>query len=390
MRFSQLITSSELPQQWVQRVDGDRVPGAILLSGPQGAELLPFARSFIAYLQCENRRPATATTPADSCGECLACRQVGQLAHPDVLFSFPVIGTGATGADFMAKWRSEVLTNPYLSQSDWLQAQTNDNKQGNLNRDEVMRILHHLSMTRFTSGHKVVVIWGADYLGEESNRLLKAIEEPPANTLILLITTRFERILPTITSRCQLLRLNLPADEEVTASLVARGLAPSQAEAIAYTAGGDLAQAFVQAKLFDAEGSDGPDLAGWLRDCFVGKGAAIVQTSTALAALTREQQKHFLLRALNFTRELGVVAAGTPRPLKLATAERAVATRLASIISWPQLTAMAAELETLLQAVERNANGKIAFTASSIRLHHILASHSQDTASAKTPLRRAS
>ncbi len=389
VRFSQLISSSPIPEQWAQRVDQGRVPGALLLSGPEGAELLPTALAMISYLQCENRLAASAAAPADSCGVCEACRQNLQLGHPDVLYSFPVVGTGATAADFMTKWRKEVLAEPNLSHSNWLQAQTNDNKQGNINRDESMRILHHLALARFSNGHKVVLIWGADYLGDESNRLLKAIEEPPADTVILLVTSRFDRILPTITSRCQSLRLPLPKIEEVSAALVAQGSPPEQALSIAYAVGGNIGQARAEARLLGEQATPGPDVAAWLRDCFAGKGVAIVKAAAAMATLTREQQKHFIVRALRFTRELGVAAAGTPRPLMLNAADAVVATKLASLVDWSQIAELASELDHLLLSVERNANGKIAFTASSIRLHQILARRTPASAQS-APLRRAS
>ncbi len=397
VHFRQLITPSDVAQQWARSVDAEQVPGAVLLTGPEGAELLPLALAMVQYLQCVDRQDSGAGR--DACGVCEACRQNLALGHPDVQYTFPVVNqgsnttSGTTSGEFVGKWRDEVLANPYLSHNDWLEAQTSDNKTGNINVNEVSRILHHLSLARFTKGFKVVVIWGADYLGDNSNRLLKAIEEPPAQTLILLLTTRFERILPTITSRCRILRLPLAPIAAIAAALEGRGLDEATAQQIAYASGGQLAQAVAEATRLAEGGAAGPDLAGWLRDCYVGKGAPIVKAATEMAALTREQQKHFLHRALRFVRELGVVRAGTPRPLMLAPTEAAVAHKLATLTDWPQLTALAGELERLLVAVERNANGKIAFTATSIRIHHILARPAvaaSSAAGAPTPLRRAS
>ena len=391
VRFSRLITPSPITEQWAATVDGERVPGAVLLTGPEGAELLPLALSLVTYLQCADRQETDGGR--DACGVCAACRQNASLAHPDVLYTFPVVNLKSSGAastvtagDHLPKWREAVLGNPHLSQTEWLAALTDDNKAGNISTAEVSRILHHLSLARFTEGYKVVLIWGADYLGAESNRLLKAIEEPPERTLILLLTTRFERILPTIFSRCRILRLPV-APMPVLAKALQRdyGLVEATAQQVAYASGGQISQAVATARHLADGGGAGPDLAGWLRACFAGKGAAIVKAATELTTLTREQQKHFLHRALRFVRELGVARAGTPRPLMLSPTEGAVATKLASLTDWPQLTALAEELERLLVAVERNANGKIAFTATSIRIHHILAR--QDPS---TQLRRAS
>ena len=394
MPFSQLITPTSIPAQWTLAVDSGRVPQAVLLNGTSGSELLPLALKLVTYLQCSNRQePDSVQTQAashhapigESCGTCESCRSMAKLSHPDVHFTFPVAGTGLTSADLLTKWREEVALNPYLEHSDWLRAQTKDNKQGNINRDEVLRILHHISMQRFTHGHKVVLIWGAEYLGDEANRLLKAIEEPPEKTLILLLTTRVERILPTITSRCRIYRLPSPPTSGIASLLQKRGLTEAQATSLAYAADANISRAILSAQNLQ-NADESLQLASWLRNCFAGKGAAIIKSAAALAALGREEQKHFLLNALRFARELGVVLAGTPKPLRLDQADREVANKLGSLISWSQLTALTDELNHLLAAVERNANGKIAFTASSIRIHHILARQQ----SAQKPLRRAS
>ena len=371
MSFSTLITPTSIPQQWVQAVDARRVPQAVLIAGPEGSELLPLTLKLVQYLQCSNRIPGGETGFSESCNSCDSCRASLKLVHPDVHFTFPVVGTGETSANHLPKWREAVLANPYLSQSDWLRLQTNDNKQGNINRDEVMRILHDVSLQRFTDGHKVVVIWGADYLGDESNRLLKVIEEPPAQTLILLVTSRFNRILPTISSRCRTFKVPPPPLDAIAQLLIDQGIESSKASSLAYASGGDIGLAI--ASVSEDTNAVEPDLASWFRACFAGKGAEIIKTAATLATLTREQQKHFLLRALRFVRELGVVRAGTPTPLRLSPADQEVAIKLATLTQWPQLTALANEIESLLVAVERNANGKIAFTATSIRIYHILA-----------------
>ena len=370
-----LLTPTPIFAEWATAVDGERVPQAVLLVGPEGAELLPLALRMIAYAQCTDRRRDGETGAAEHCGECEGCRSHARLVHPDVHFTFPVVGTGATSADLLARWREEVLADPYLGQDAWLRAQTTDNKQGNINREEVMRILHDVALQRFTSGYKTVLVWGADYLAAESNRLLKIIEEPPARTLILLVTERPERILPTIASRCRLYRLPPPPPEAIARLLRERGLPEARAQEVAYAAGGNIAEALAAAAHAGqgADGGDGPDFAGWLRACFSGRGAAITQASAGLAKRTREEQKHFLRVGLRFARELGVALAGNPLPLKLSPPQREVAQKLARIVDWDQLAALSEELEALLTAIERNAHPKIAFTASGVRIHRILA-----------------
>jgi len=154
LSFQSLLTPTSIPAQWTAAVDDDRVPQAVLLAGSTGAEILPLALELIAYLQCEHRVPSQEGGFGDSCGTCSSCRSHAKLTHPDVHFTFPVIGTGITSAKMLPQWREEILANPYLDHSAWLRAQTKDNKQGNINRDEVMRILHDVSLQRFTDGIK--------------------------------------------------------------------------------------------------------------------------------------------------------------------------------------------------------------------------------------------
>jgi DNA polymerase-3 subunit delta' len=82
-----------------------------------------------------------------------------------------------------------------------------DNKQGNISADECNEIIKKLSFKSFESNYKVLVMWMPEYLGKEGNKLLKLIEEPPANTIFILVAASEENILPTILSRCQLIRV---------------------------------------------------------------------------------------------------------------------------------------------------------------------------------------
>lgn len=87
---------------------------------------------------------------------------------------------------------------------EWSQAQDAGGKQPNINAFECLQITRKLQMKPFESDRKVLLLWMPEYLGKESNRLLKILEEPPADTYIILVAEDTERLLPTIMSRCQL------------------------------------------------------------------------------------------------------------------------------------------------------------------------------------------
>ncbi|MFN7015150.1 MAG: hypothetical protein ACK4ON_12860, partial [Bacteroidia bacterium] len=89
---------------------------------------------------------------------------------------------------------------------DWLQFIGAENKQGNITADECNDIMRKLNLKSFESAYKILVLWMPEYLGKEGNKLLKLIEEPPDNTLFILVAEQEEGILPTLISRCQVIR----------------------------------------------------------------------------------------------------------------------------------------------------------------------------------------
>src|SRR5207253_10824068 len=111
--------------------------------------------------------------------------------------------------DFAAEWREFVRQNPYGNAYEWLQFIGAENKQGNITAEECNDIIRQLSLKSFESEYKLLIMWMPEYLGKEGNKLLKLIEEPPANTLFILVAESEEQILPTILSRCQLVKIPL-------------------------------------------------------------------------------------------------------------------------------------------------------------------------------------
>jgi DNA polymerase-3 subunit delta' len=93
-------------------------------------------------------------------------------------------------------------------------------------------LCHDLGLKPFTGGRKIAVIDDAEYMNDESaNCLLKTLEEPPPGALIVLLATSEDRVLPTVRSRCQLIRFRPLAVDQIAALLVQKGIMPSDDEA---------------------------------------------------------------------------------------------------------------------------------------------------------------
>ncbi|HEY0274204.1 MAG TPA: hypothetical protein VGC22_13515, partial [Chitinophaga sp.] len=183
MLFSDIIGQEATKQQLLQSVQQRRLSHAMILLGPEGAGGLPLALAFSQYIACEQQQAH------DACGVCPSCIKAGRYIHPDIHFSYPVVprkpGDKPISTDYVAEWRQFIATNPYGNAYDWLQFIGAENKQGNITANECNDIIHKLSLKSFESAYKILVMWMPEYLGNEGNRLLKLIEEPPANTLFL-------------------------------------------------------------------------------------------------------------------------------------------------------------------------------------------------------------
>ena len=202
----------------------------------------------------------------------------------------------------MKDWRTFLSETPYADVNTWLQRLGADNKQGNINKEECNAILKKLSLKAFEGRYKILLMWLPEYLGKEGNRLLKLIEEPPEQTIFLLVAENQDLILNTILSRCQLVKLDPLSDEEVAEGLVLeRGIDPQRARQIAFLSGGDFGLALEAA---DAPATDEAQrLLDWLRKCWRGQAVEMVRWTEDFAKLGRENQKQFLHYGLHFLRE---------------------------------------------------------------------------------------
>ncbi|HZE86132.1 MAG TPA: hypothetical protein VE035_17555, partial [Puia sp.] len=207
MSFENVIGHSDIRQRLVELVQHNRLSHALLFLGNEGCGALPMALAFAQFIVCEKVKEGAA----DACGICPACVKARQLVHPDIHFSYPVIprksGDKPVSSDYSSEWREFMTQYPYGNAYDWLQFIGAENKQGNITAQECSDIIRKLSLKSFESGYKILLLWMPEYLGNEGNKLLKLIEEPPPDTLFILVAENESLILPTILSRTQLVKI---------------------------------------------------------------------------------------------------------------------------------------------------------------------------------------
>ncbi len=394
MQFQKILGQEEVKHQLVELVKQNRLSHALLFLGKEGTGTLQLGFALAQYITCEktgnsqniaNRSSASLFGDAelpeqipsvnDSCGTCLSCKKAEQNIHPDIHYSFPVIikkpGNPPVSTDYLIEWREFVKTYPYGNVYDWLQFIGAENKQGNITAQECNEINRKLSLKSFESEYKIVLLWMPEYLGNEGNKLLKLIEEPPPNTLFILVAENESLILPTILSRCQLIKIPVLENRVIERELVERhNTIETKARQIAATSEGNFREALQQ--LQNSEEDWQQLLREWLNAIL--KSGPVAQTKWVeeISRLGREKQKQFL-RYFNHLLEqairLEAMGAGN---VILGEAEKDFAIRLNKIAGMHQHEAMIAELDKAAYYIERNANSKILFHALTIKLYHII------------------
>ena len=201
MRFSETAGNREVLAALAGMVDSGRIPHAIMLHEDDGGGAIGIAIAFLQYLCCQSPRDG------DSCGECPACNKISKLIHPDVHFIFPTVSPN-TSTGCIAAWRELVRTNPFFTETELSEALGMEGKSAIISVGESKALLDTLSLSALEGGYRSVVIYLPEKMNQEAaNRLLKMIEEPPALTQFLLITHSPEKVLVTISSRCQRIRV---------------------------------------------------------------------------------------------------------------------------------------------------------------------------------------
>jgi DNA polymerase-3 subunit delta' len=385
MSFAQVIGQLTVKDSLVEMVRSNRLSHALLFLGSEGSGALPMALAFSQYVVCGKTDKGD-----DACGVCPSCLKASQLVHPDIHYSYPVIpkkaGDKPVSSDYSAEWREFVRQYPYGNAYDWLQFIGAENKQGNITANECNEIIHKLSLKSFESGYKILILWMPEYLGNEGNKLLKLIEEPPADTLFLLVAENESLILPTILSRTQLVKIPLPDTEDIAAALEA-GLAPKaegrqrsggfaglpaeQARQIAVLCEGNYHEALQLIRHADDDWQ--AVLREWLNAILKTGPVAQVKWIEEISKSGRERQKQFL-RYFNHLLEVAVrlrcIGEGQ---LPIPDGEKDIALRLNKIADIGQQRAIIDELDNAAYYIERNAHAKMLFHALTIKLYHILA-----------------
>jgi DNA polymerase-3 subunit delta' len=352
-----------------------RIPHAQIFEGSSGSGSLALAIAYASDLLKLN-----APVPEDTERKC------NSLVHPDLHFVFPVATTSSVKKHpvsdlFLEQWRNFVLENPFRDYFDWLNFIGAEKKQGQIGVDESQALLQKMSLKSYEGGYKVVIIWCADRLNiSASNKLLKLIEEPPKNTVFILITSSEELLISTIRSRCQL--LTIPSLDKISSKEFLKNKYPDKTEqeidVVINRGAGNINEAIKLIENPDEDYEFEKWFIVWVRAAFKAKGDAsvieqLIDWSDEIASKGREKQKEFLSYCSEFFRQALMMNYGLNSLNYLTTKTPGFdLTKFAPFIHGANIEEISKELDKASYHIERNGNAKLILLDTSIKLTRLL------------------
>lgn len=346
MQFKDIVGQRDTIQRLTSIIDSGRVSHAQMLLG-EASVAMPLAWAYLQYLCCEHRQHFDTPQDglqADSCGECPSCKKIASLVHPDLHFIFPTATTSRVkekpwSGEFQGEFRDFLLQNHGQGNiDDWYDALGIENKQGLIRELDADDVVSALSLKAYEGGWRMMVIWMAEKMNESfANKLLKTLEEPLPGTIILLVTENDERMLSTIKSRVQTIKVK---GERINEK-------------------GENDALFAEM------------LVTWLRMLFKLKMKELSVQVDKMASLNREQLKLFLQYVLKVMRNC-FLSTATGAKCQLDSGDEKFDTQFPKMITVNNIALIEEALNDAIFATERNAYAKIAMMELSFRMSKAL------------------
>lgn len=364
MRFAEVLGHEQLKDQLIQNVRGERIPHAQLFLGNEGSNNLGLALAFVQYLFCSDRQEN------DSCGKCSSCIKNSKHSHPDVHYTYPTAGAKEISTNFIEDWRKMLEDHSLFNVADWMKSISKDeNKTPNITREESRSILSKLSLKPFEGNAKALIIWMPEYLDKVGNSLLKIIEEPPHKTYFILVAHQFDALLPTVTSRTQLVKVPSYSKEQICEFLKDKyKLDSNKAENIAFLAEGDLRSAIMMVEEVDDNYSElfrGLMLASYTND--LNTASKLVDE---LARLGRTQIQLFLKNGLKILRETLLFQSIDDYEIKFVGEHKDFIKNLSKTLNAKLIEDSYEQINETIYEIGRNANAKMSLFHLSLSLRH--------------------
>ncbi len=334
-----------------EMIDNGRMPHAVLFSGQEGGHVLLEAHYMLGYLMCDNRQES------GPCMDCRQCRRVVKWMHPDVNLVVPTFDSKQKSEDVIKPWREFTTDRDFFTYDDW-SAFMDAGKNPNINREQTRAVMNSYHLKPYEGANKVFFIWGIEFLGKESNRFLKILEEPTDQTYFILVTHDKQALLPTIISRVQQFDIGRPDDFMMEAYAMEKqwGSKEEIRQAI-FLADGHIVE--MKGILSEQGQQYSSSLLSMLKAAYSKNGLVMMQWAEKAAQMPHREYQYFIHYQLHFIRESLAGALQNSYQKRLLPKEQKAADWLLNNVRQSDLIKLVQYLDTYSRALVQNANVKI-------------------------------
>jgi len=373
MLFKNVLVSPSLKNRLISLVKENRISHAQLFLSQAGTHSFALSVAYAQYICCQDRKED------DSCGICPSCAKFEKLAHPDLHFVFPNCITKKVKKEpdsrqFAQEFRDFVFAKNYhIDIEDWLSELGGENKQATINIRDCSNIIQQNSIQSYEGGYKIFIFWCLDRLYHAAApKLLKTLEEPEKNTLFILLTENQDKILSTILSRTQLVKIPPLSSDTIANQLVTDfGIALQKAADIAEISEGS----YVKAINLHANSSELKEMLQKFETLFSSMSALknnatpqqinYLKVQDEIASIVetgREEQKNFLRFVSRMIRSILMLGTQNINLVKATTEEKKTMGFFTKSITLKNAQPILNECNDALYHIERNGNSILVFT----------------------------
>ncbi len=329
---------------------------------------MALAIAFGCYLLRETRRQGLQ---ADEAKQRSIALMLEKLEHPDLHFTYPTIKLSSMGSDhkpvsddFAREWHQLLMEHgPYFTMDQWMEAIGAENQQAIITAGESDDLVRKLSLKSSQGGYKVSIIWLPERMNIEcANKLLKLIEEPPQQTVFILVSEEPDKLLETIRSRVQRIDIKKIDDQSLEQALIERrAISEDSAHRIARLANGNWLKA-LETLQTGSENEQFLDLfISLMRLAYTRKMKELRKWSETMATFGREKQKRWLTYFLQLTRECFMYNFQQPELVYMTQKEEDFAKNFARYMNEANILDFYDMINHALRDIGQNANGRIVF-----------------------------
>lgn len=373
MYFHDIIGHEALKAELISSVQMGIIHHAQLFVGRDGEGALGLAYAYARYLNCTQRGET------DACGRCPSCKRYDTFAEQDLFHLFPIVNASGKNLaeDTLPEWRSFLAQGPYVRYDEWLSLLGGDGKKASIFAREGEALQQSLSYQMAGTGYRIVLIWLPEKMQEAlGNKLLKLVEEPPARTIILMVTMEEEAVLGTLRSRMQILRLQPLAPQVIEEAL---HHIPQGTEGVEATLAAHLSEGNYRVALDSYLGRSEEHLSQErylqriLRATVNAQPTEMKLLAEELATASRDEQLALITYLARMFREFYLFNLDLPKLNYLTSKETSIASYLRSCITGQNVRVVESELDLARRHIAQNVNSKMVFFDLLLRLTSTLA-----------------